>query len=59
MQKIKITQCKSAIGQREDQKRNLIALGLTKLNQTVEHQLTPSIRGMIKKSRHLIKVENL
>mgnify|MGYP001449450805 FL=1 len=57
MDKLKITLIKSGIGNRWDQKRTIESLGLRKLNQTVEHDDTPSIRGMIFKIRHLIEVE--
>ncbi len=57
MAKIRITQIRSRIGSPKDQKRTLDALGLTKMNKTVEHEYTPSIEGMVKKIRHLISVE--
>jgi large subunit ribosomal protein L30 len=55
--KINITQIKSGIGYRKKTKDTLKALGLRKLNQTVEKIDTPSIRGMIYKVSHLLKVE--
>lgn len=57
MTKLRITWKKSAIGYAKDQKRTIRALGLHKLNQTVEHLDSPQIRGMIKKVRHLVSVE--
>lgn len=57
MSKIKITQVKSAIDRPERQKNTLKALGLKKMNQTVEHEETPQIAGMIKKVSHLVKTE--
>lgn len=57
MGKIKITQVKSRIGATERQKSNLDALGLRKINQTVEHTDSPVILGMVEKVKHLIKVE--
>tara|TARA_X000000368_G_scaffold166734_1_gene131536 strand:+ start:444 stop:632 length:189 start_codon:yes stop_codon:yes gene_type:complete len=54
---INITQIKSGIGYRKKTKDTLRALGLRKLNQTVEKIDTPSIRGMINKISHLLKVE--
>jgi large subunit ribosomal protein L30 len=54
---LKITWIKSAIGYSERQKRTVQALGLRRLNQTVEHADTPAIRGMIQKVAHLVKVE--
>jgi len=54
---IKITQVKSKIGAPERQKRTLAALGLKKMHQTVEHEATPEILGMVKKVEHLVSVE--
>ena len=55
--KIKITLVKSSIGYPKDQKRTVLALGLHRMNQTVEHNDTPVIRGMVNKVIHLLKVE--
>jgi len=57
MTKLCITWVKSGIGYGEDQKRTLKALGFHRLNQSVTHQDSASIRGMINKVRHLVKVE--
>lgn len=57
MAKIKITQVKSAINRTKRQKATLEALGFKKLNQTVEHDDSPAIKGMVAKVNHLIKVE--
>jgi large subunit ribosomal protein L30 len=54
---LKITWVKSAIGYSQRQKRTVQALGLRRLGQTVEHEDTPAIRGMIRKVSHLVKVE--
>jgi large subunit ribosomal protein L30 len=54
---LKITWIKSAIGYSKRQKRTVQALGLRRLGQTVEHEDTPAIRGMIQKVSHLVKVE--
>ena len=54
---LKITWVKSAIGYSERQKKTVQALGLHRLGQTVEHEDTPAIRGMIQKVSHLVKVE--
>jgi len=54
MAKIKITQVKSRIGASQRQKNTLDALGLKKLNQTVEHEATPQILGMVSKLSHLV-----
>jgi len=59
MAKIRITQTKSKIGQTLRQKRTLEALGLKKMNQTVEVEATPQIMGMVRKISHLLKVEEL
>ena len=56
MAKIKITQVKSRINCPAVQKRTLDALGLHKMNHTVEHENTPSVMGMVDKVRHLGKV---
>ena len=52
MSKIKIKQVRSRIGRPKDQKRTLDALGLRKMNQIVEHNVTPQIEGKIKKINH-------
>lgn len=55
--KLRITWIKSGIGYAQTQKRTLKSLGFNRLNQSVIHEDSPSIRGMINKVRHLIKVE--
>ena len=57
--KLRITYSKSAIGYKKDQKGTIRALGLRKLNQTVEQEDTPVIRGMIFKVSHLVTVEEV
>jgi len=57
MAKIKITQVKSIIDRPKRQKGTMKALGLKKMNQTVEHEATPQILGMVAKVQHLVKVE--
>jgi large subunit ribosomal protein L30 len=59
MGKILITQKKSRIGQTVRQKRTLDALGLKKINQTVEMEATPQILGMVRKLSHLLSVEEV
>jgi large subunit ribosomal protein L30 len=59
MSKLRVTLLKSAIGYRKDQKATVRALGLRKLNATVTHDDTPSIRGMINKISHLVEVEEV
>ena len=55
--KLRVTYRKSAIGYSVDQKATVQALGLKRLNQTVEHNDSPQIRGMINKVRHLVVVD--
>ena len=57
MGKIKVTQIKSAINRPGSKKLTLKALGLGKINRTVEHEATPQILGMVKKVEHLLKIE--
>jgi len=59
MAKIRITQVKSKNGKPERQKRTLEALGIRKMNHSVEHEATPQILGMVAKIKHLLKVENI
>jgi large subunit ribosomal protein L30 len=59
MAKIRITQIKSRNGKPERQKRTLDALGIHKLNHSIEHEATPQILGMVNKIRHLVKIENI
>ena len=59
MAKIKITQVKSVIDRPERQKKTMAALGLRKMNASVEVEATPQILGMVNKVNHLIKVEQL
>lgn len=57
MAKLRITQIKSASGHPRDQKDTVRALGIRRMQHTVEHDDTPQIRGMVFKVRHLVKVE--
>jgi large subunit ribosomal protein L30 len=57
MSKLRVTWTKSAIGYPQDQKDTIRALGLRRLHQTVEHADERSVRGMIHKVSHLVKVE--
>jgi large subunit ribosomal protein L30 len=59
MKKIKITQVRSVIDRSERQKKTMVALGLRKMNATVEVEATPQIMGMVVKVNHLVKVEEL
>ncbi len=57
MAKLKITQTISRIGTTAQQRKNLAALGLRKINQSVEHEDSKMILGMIEVVKHLVKVE--
>jgi len=59
MAKLRIKWVKSAIGYSKDQKATIRALGLHKLQQTVEQEDNSVIRGMIRKVNHLVKVEEV
>lgn len=59
MAKLRITYSKSSIGYKKDQKGTIRALGFTKLNQTIEHDDNPAIRGMVQKVSHLVTVEEV
>ncbi len=59
MGKVLITQKRSTINRPENQKRTISALGLGKINRSVEKELTPSISGMIKTVNHLVEVKEL
>ena len=54
---LKVTQTGSPIGRPKDQRATLIGLGLNKINRTRELEDTPSVRGMISKVKHLVRVE--
>lgn len=59
MSRLAVTWVRSAIGYDKDQRRTLQALGFHRLNETVEHDDSPSIRGMIRRVRHLVAVEEV
>lgn len=59
MSRLKVTLVRSGIGRPESQKKTLKGLGLTKMHRTVLRQNTPTIRGMVKKVLHLVKVEEV
>jgi large subunit ribosomal protein L30 len=54
-----VTLVRSPIGYTKDQKQTVLALGLRRMHQTIEHQDTPALRGMIRKVEHLVKVEEV
>jgi large subunit ribosomal protein L30 len=58
MAKLKLTQVRSQIGQTQRHRGTLRALGLGKIGKTVEQDDTPAIAGMLRKVRHLVKVED-
>jgi|HubBroStandDraft_6_1064221.scaffolds.fasta_scaffold192910_4 large subunit ribosomal protein L30 len=59
MSRLTITYRKSTIGYARDQKATIAALGLKRLHQTVEHEDTASLRGMVFKVRHLVSVDGV
>lgn len=59
MSKVRITQVRSTIGRPERQKRTVKALGLGKINRSVEKDNNDTIAGMIRKISHLVKVEEI
>ena len=59
MAKLKITQIKSRIGSSALQKKHLDALGLRKINQTVEHDDSAIILGMVEKVKHMVRIEEV
>ena len=54
---VTVTQIKSAIGRKSDQRSTLIGLGLNKIGRVRELEDTPSVRGMIDKVKHLVRIE--
>jgi len=57
MAKVRITQTRSQIGQSRPHRGTLRALGLGKIGRTVEHDESPVLAGMLRKVRHLVKIE--
>ena len=58
MATVTVKQVKSSIGRIESQRRTLIGLGLNKIGRTRQLEDTPAIRGMIRKVRHLIRIDD-
>jgi large subunit ribosomal protein L30 len=58
MAKIRVTQTRSKIGQSEKHRGTLRALGLGKIGRSAEHQESPQLAGMLRKVRHLVKIED-
>ena len=59
MATLKITQVKSRIGASAQQRKNLDALGLKRINQSVEHSDSVIIKGMLERVKHLVKIEEV
>jgi large subunit ribosomal protein L30 len=59
MARVKLTQVRSQIGQSERHRGTLRALGLGKIGRTAEHDESPVLAGMLRKVRHLVKVETV
>ena len=59
MAKLKITQTRSSIGQSARHRGTLRALGLGRIGHTAEHDESPVLAGMLRKVRHLVKIENV
>jgi large subunit ribosomal protein L30 len=59
VKRIKVTQVRSSISCPADQKATVRALGLKRINHSIEKDDTPAVRGMLFKVKHLIKVEEL
>ncbi len=59
MSQLKITQIKSRISEKQNQRDTLRTLGLRKIGQTVVREDSPSVRGMIRTVAHLVKVEEV
>jgi large subunit ribosomal protein L30 len=57
--KIRVTQIRSIIGRPQKQRKIVRALGLKRMHMTVEHEMNPSIQGMVKKIPHLVHVEEI
>lgn len=59
MSKVRLTLVRSLIGRPETQRRTVKALGLGRVNSQVIHEDSPSVRGMVRKVQHLLRVEEL
>jgi large subunit ribosomal protein L30 len=56
---VRVTQVKSQIGESERHRGTLRALGLGRIGRSAEHEESPALAGMIRKVRHLVKVESI
>ncbi|TAE40493.1 MAG: 50S ribosomal protein L30 [Runella slithyformis] len=59
MSKVKVTQVRSMINRPERQKRTLKALGLGKINRSIEVESNPTLMGMVNSVSHLLKIEDI
>jgi large subunit ribosomal protein L30 len=59
MAKVRVTQVRSRIGQSERHRGTLRALGLGRIGRSAEHEESPVLAGMLRKVRHLVKVEDV
>lgn len=57
--RVRITQVRSGIGRKEEHRRTIRALGIKRHQQSVEHDLTPAIEGMLKKVSFMVEVEEV
>jgi large subunit ribosomal protein L30 len=57
--RVRVTQVRSPIGRQKDQRATLIGLGLNKINRSRDLEDSPSVRGMIDKVKHLIRIEEI
>ncbi len=55
---IRVRQIKSGIGYAKDQRATLVGLGFRRMHQVVELEDTPSVRGMVQKIKHLVRIES-
>ena len=58
MPKLRVTQVRSQIGQSQRHRGTLRALGLGKIGRSIEHEESPQLAGMLRKVRHLVRVED-
>ena len=59
IKKVRVTQVRSGIGRKEQHRRTIRALGIKRHQQSVEHELTPAIEGMLKKVSFMVEVEEI
>ena len=57
--RVRVTQVRSSIGRKEQHRRTIRALGIKRHQQSVEHELTPAIEGMLKKVSFMVEVEEI